>query len=192
MSESQENIEYAQTILSLTNHEVYTVSAQYLGEANGQIATWIIPASLAAGETRILVCISKFNYTYEFIRQSGRFAVAMLAEAQSDLVPLFGLYSGRDKDKLSGIDIETTPSGIPVPAGTCGWIDCTIREHMDTGDRMIYLAEGTASQLYAGCKPLRKQEAFAALPEDIRDSLIEKQLKDGKRDAGYIRYYNDR
>lgn len=175
------------TIFSLTNHELYVVSAIHEGKANGQIATWIMPTTLVPGVIRVVASISPMNYTHEFIRQSGRFAISMLAEDQVDLTPHFGLESGRRFDKFASLEVEYTPSGIPVPAGTCGWIECKVIDSIDTGDRIVYVADGTASALSPDRQPLRKQEAFAALPEEVRRQLAEKQARDGERDASSIR-----
>jgi len=119
--------------------------------------------------------------------QSGRFAVSMLEQSQIGLVPLFGLKTGREIDKIASIECATTPSGIPVPVNTCGWIECSIMDSINGGDRIIYLAEGTASEFYPGREPLRKREVFDALPADIREQLIAKQTNDGIRDIGLVR-----
>ena len=119
--------------------------------------------------------------------KSGRFVVNMLAEDQFELVPHFGLYSGREKNKFEGLDTTMTGHGVPVLTNTCGWAECDIIGEINGGDRMIYLADVVNHFVDPSRRPLRKREAFARLSPDIRALLEEKQRLDGIRDAGLIK-----
>jgi flavin reductase (DIM6/NTAB) family NADH-FMN oxidoreductase RutF len=174
------------SIFSLTDHELYVITAQDGERSNGQIATWIVPATLVADHPRIVAVISPLNYTHDLIASSRRFAVNMLAEEQFDLVPRFGLFSGRDRNKFDGIDIVSTKGGLPVLMNTCGWVECQIIGEMNGGDRMIYLADVVDHFVDPARRPLRKHEAFASISPEIRRLLEEKQRLDGIRDAALI------
>ncbi|MAT40353.1 MAG: hypothetical protein CL946_12195 [Ectothiorhodospiraceae bacterium] len=179
----------AGTIFSMTNHEVYVVTSSHNGKDGGQIATWIMPASLVPDRLRLIALISPQNFTYSLIEKSRKFALNMLAVGQEDLVPQFGLKTGKTLDKFEELEFERAPSGCPILNGTCGWIDCRILDTYMLGDRMLYIAEGTAHDIDTEKSPLRKREAFEAQPEDILHQLIEKHRKDGERDKLYIRDY---
>lgn len=170
------------SIFSLTNHEVYLITSKHGDRENGQIATWVIPATLAAGTPRIVAIISKRNFTYELIHQSKMFVVHMLASDQHDLLPLFGLSSGREKNKFEDMQIERTQHGSPIIVGTCGWAECMIVDEMDSGDRIIYLADVIDQKVFSGKQPLHKVEAFMKQPEEIRTQLLEKAKRDGEKD----------
>ncbi len=174
------------SIFSLTDHELYVITARDGERVNGQIATWIIPATLVPGHPRIVAVISPRNYTHELIATARRFVVNMLAEDQSDLVPPFGLYSGKDHNKFEGMKTLTTGSGIPILTNTCGWAECCIIGEMNGGDRMIYLADIVDHFVDPTRRPLRKCEAFAKVSPEIRGLLEEKQRLDGIRDADLI------
>jgi flavin reductase (DIM6/NTAB) family NADH-FMN oxidoreductase RutF len=174
------------TIFSLTNHELYVVTARDGERGNGQIATWIVPATLVPEHPRIVAVLSPHNYTHELVAKSRRFVLNMLAEEQYELVPRFGLHSGRDRDKFEGMNVRYTASGIPLLPDTCGWAECVIIGELDGGDRMIYLADVTDHRTDPSHRPLRKNEAFARLSPEIRVLLEEKQRLDGIRDAAFI------
>ncbi len=178
---------YPGSIFSLTDHDLYVLTARHEGRDNGQIATWILPATLVADHPRIVAVLSPQNFTHSLITPTGRFAISMLCEEQYDLVPRFGLHSGRDGDKFDGVDIVRTASGLPVLTGGCGWADCAIVSSIDAGDRMLYLADIIEQQVYPGRRPLRKQAAFALQPADIRAQLEEKHRRDGERDRALLR-----
>jgi flavin reductase (DIM6/NTAB) family NADH-FMN oxidoreductase RutF len=171
-----------QSIFSLSNHEIFVVTARHGDKENGQIATWIMPATLVPDKPRILAVFSPRNLTHSLIEQSGRFAMSMLSSDQHELVPLFGLFSGRDVDKFDGLPLERTSGGLPVIPGSCGWAECVILASLDTGDRIVHLAEVVERQMESGRVPLRKSDAFARMPDDIRILLEEKQKHDGELD----------
>ncbi len=174
-------------IFSLVNHEVYVLTARHEGRENGQIATWVMPATLARGFARVSAVVSRRNYTHGLLAASGRFALSMLATDQLALLPHFGLLSGHEQDKMAGVPIQRTPGGLPVIEGCCGWVECEVMDRLEGGDRVIYLADVTASEVNQGCEPLCKADAFARLPEQERRQLQQKRVDEGERDRGLIR-----
>jgi flavin reductase (DIM6/NTAB) family NADH-FMN oxidoreductase RutF len=182
---------YPGSIFSLTDHEIFVVTAHHDGRDAGQIATWIMPATLVPDALRVVAVISPQNFTHTLIEADGRFALNMLAEDQYPLLPLFGLQSGRDVDKFAGIDVDRSPSGLPLLRDTCGWAECRILESIDAGDRRIYYAEVTAGHTGPANVPLRKQMAFAMQPVDIRLALEQKHRTDGLRDRELLRRYGE-
>ena len=180
---------YPGSIFSLTNHELFVVTSMHEERDNGQIATWIVPATLVPTRQRIVAVLSRKNYTHELVSASGRFAINLLAVGQEALVPLFGLQSGRDIDKFAGLQPYRTSRGLPVLPGTCGWAECVVRESIDAGDRLIYLADIEEQLLHYGRDPLRKYDAFDLLPPEIREQLEEKHRRDAIRDAALQKRY---
>jgi flavin reductase (DIM6/NTAB) family NADH-FMN oxidoreductase RutF len=61
---------YPGSIFSLTDHEIYVVTARHEGRDSGQIATWIVPATLVPDRPRIAVIISPQNFTHGLIAAS--------------------------------------------------------------------------------------------------------------------------
>lgn len=175
-------------ILSLTNHELYVVTARHEGSDYGQIATWVMPATLVPDRPRVVVALSVCNATQGAVEASGRFTLQMLSEEQVDLVPLFGGQSSRDVDKFAGLAVERSPSGLPLLPGTCGWMECRILAPMDAGDRIVTLASVEAGAVVEGRTPLRKQSAFARLDPETRAALERKQREDGVRDRTLMKH----
>ena len=180
---------YPGSIFSLTDHELFVVTARADSRENGQIATWIMPASLVADAPRLVAVISPSNLTHDLIRESGRFAISMLAEGQEEFVPLFGLVSGRDIDKLDGLLLDRTSSGLPVLPGSCGWAEAVIIASIDAGDRMVYLGDIVQQHVYPARSPLRKYAAFERQSDDIRALLEEKHKRDGMRDRELMKRF---
>lgn len=186
-----ESLVYPGSVFSLTNHEVFVITAKDGEQESGFVATWLMPATLVPDLPRVVAVFSPMNYTFELIRKSGRFVANMLAEDQYEWLPLFGLNSGRDRNKFEGIALERSPSGLPVLPGTCGWSECLTVNSMDSGDRVILLADVVESFVELGKKPLRKYDAFAKQPPGIALKLIAKHRHDGKRDRNFIKRFRE-
>jgi flavin reductase (DIM6/NTAB) family NADH-FMN oxidoreductase RutF len=176
------------SIFHLTNHEIYVITSAYGGYISGQVATWVMLTTLIPECPRITLSISPFNYTYDLIRQSQRLVVHLLAEGQHDWIPRFGLQSSRELNKFDDISgLRSTSQGIPILPHTCGWADCYVGQQIDTGDRVICIADVVEQHINPGRIPLRKQEAFAALGPDALQQLAQKRQQDANRDREYIK-----
>lgn len=171
----------------LTNHEVWAITATHDGRRGAQIATWVVPGSLATGVTRAVLVLSPGNFTCGLVTASGRLVLQLLAADQLDLLVGLGLHSGRDRDKLAGMDLGVSPSGLPILPGTCGWAEMVVVDRMDGGDRIVLLADAVAQGPGPGRVPMHRADAFARLPPDARDALVDKKVRDGVRDRALIR-----
>lgn len=180
---------YPGSIFSLTDHEIFVLTARSDGRDSGQIATWIVPATLVPDRPRVAVVISQQNFTHSLLAVSGRFVLNLLSDEQHELLPRFGLLSTREHDKFEGIDIARSPEGIAILPGTCGWAECRVVSSLDLGDRIIYAADITAQEVYPERRPLHKREAFALQPPHILAQLEEKHRIDGVRDKAFIRNF---
>lgn len=181
---------YPGSMFSLTDHEIHVVTARHEGRDSGQVATWIMPATLVPDRPRVAIVLSPQNFTHGLIAASGRFVLNLLAEEQHALVPLFGLHSTRDIDKFSDMQVERTSSGIAVLPGSCGWAECEVVSSMDLGDRIVYAADVVEQRVFPGKSPLRKRAAFALQPEDVRRRLEEKHRVDGARDRDFMKRFD--
>ncbi|MCG9891751.1 MAG: flavin reductase family protein [Thermosynechococcaceae cyanobacterium MS004] len=170
------------SIFSLTNPEIYVVTAAYEGQRGGQVATWVTLAAIIPEQLRVIVIISPRNFTYRLMQQSGAFVLNLLAEGQQDWLPLFGLQSMHEVNKFSDIPAQTTESGIPILPETCGWALCETLQTFDLGDRVVFLADVVAQEVTGARQPLRRIEATAALSPEINAQLVAKRLLDIEAD----------
>ncbi len=175
------------SIFTLVNAEIYVITAAHQGLRGGQVATWVMLASLVPEQMRVVAVISPCNFTYTLMQASQQFVLHLLAQGQQDWLPLFGMHSGHQTDKFAQIDdLQFTQGGIPILPGTCGWIKCNISHQINTGDRIILIADGVESHLNSDRKPLRRIEALEALPEAITQALLQQRQADIERDRNLI------
>ncbi len=172
----------------LTNHEVFAVTSRYGDRDGGQIATWVMPATLVPERLRAVMVLSPRNFTTGLVLHRGRLVLHLLARGQETLVPRLGLLSGHDRpDKLEGIAMERTKTGLPRIVGTCGSAEMEVLDRLDTGDRVILLCEAVEVHPEPERPPMRHKDALALLPPEVVQALAHKRTQDAERDRALIR-----
>lgn len=74
--------------------------------------------------------------TYPRVRETGKFAVNVLAHDQHTVSNQF---ARKGTDKWAGIDWTPTAAGNPVIADTLMWLDCDIWAEHEAGDHYIVI-----------------------------------------------------
>ncbi|WOF22469.1 flavin reductase family protein [Microbacterium betulae] len=84
--------------------------------------------------------VMKSSTTYPRIRETGRFAVNVLA---SDQISVSSQFARKGTDKWAGVDWSPATSGDPVIAGVLLWIDTELWAEYDAGDHWIVVGRVT-------------------------------------------------
>lgn len=87
----------------------------------------------------------KRSRSWAGIEKTGRFCVNILGAHQSELCRRF---STRFDERFAGLDHGSSPAGMPLLAGTLGWIDCRIERVVEVGDH--WLVVGAVEDLGPG------------------------------------------
>jgi 3-hydroxy-9,10-secoandrosta-1,3,5(10)-triene-9,17-dione monooxygenase reductase component len=99
---------------------------------------------------QILVCLKAGSVTGSSIRESGRFAVNLLAGDQKDLAMRF---AGPAPDRFDGVDFELHENGIPLLGGALAWLICDLDCVHVSGDHDIFIGNVRACD-HAPAEPL--------------------------------------
>lgn len=145
---------------------IAAVTSRWQEQVNAQIAVAIGAASIVPGMPRVVVQIYKGNYSHLLIQESKAFALNFLRKNQLGLIKDFGLVSGKDQDKLSGIDFKLGISGSPILRDCWGYLDCRVVNAMDGGDMTCFLAEVLEGDTLSDSEPLWWREARRRLPPE--------------------------
>ncbi len=155
---------------------------------NAQICVSVFGASIVPERPRLLVSLSKTNYTEGLVRQSGRLAVTVLGEAQVGLLEPLGLRSGRDGDKLTGLEVELTASGAPLFPGGVGALDCEALESFDLGDTTAFLVAVRERRALGGEGPLPWAVARTVAGEAFLRHWAEKSAREQEAARAVMRW----
>lgn len=166
------NLDQIEVVLRLIDREVWIVTAAAEGQRGGLTATWVSVASIDRETPVVLAGIAPNHFTAQLIEQSHAFVAHLLRPDQSALAFRFASGSGRDRDKLAGLKLATTPSGAPALEDCLAWLECRVFARYDAGDRLFYWADVTAASQVSPGMPLREQVLFGNLSPAEKQALI--------------------
>ena len=117
---------------------LYVVTSVRGEELNGQIANTVF--QITSEPPTVAVSINKSNLTWEFIRASGVFAVSVLRQdTPLDFIGRFGFKSGRDTDKLEGVDYKIGQTKAPIVIDNAvSYLEAEVINEMDMGTHTVF------------------------------------------------------
>ncbi len=118
---------------------LYIVGSRKGDKLNGQIANTVF--QITSEPPTIAVSINKGNLTHEFIKESKAFSVSILCqETPLDFIGRFGFKSGRDIDKLAGINYKIGTTKAPVVIDNAvAYLEAEVIQEVDVGSHTIFI-----------------------------------------------------
>lgn len=112
-------------------------------------------SSLSVDPVLVLVSLADTNHLPRMIRQSGRFAISILAEGQEDVSKYFAT-SGRDPAPAfdPSIPTEQWVTGCPLIPGAIAQLDCELHEALPGGDHTIIVGRVVGARFDPDRAPL--------------------------------------
>ncbi len=159
---------------------------------NAQISVSTLGASIVPDRPRLLSVLYKANFTHELVVEKGSFSVCLLAQDQSDLIPRLGFVSGRDEDKMAGLDVGLTPKGNPIVRGCLAWLECEVIDSFDFGDATCFLAAVTAMERLRAGEPMSWAGIRSILSQEWLAQWDRKIVKDIERSRRLMLWLPDR
>lgn len=107
---------------------------------------------------RMLVCVSKANYTHRVVAEASHAAIHLLEPHQLSLARLFGEQTGDDVDKFTRCGWRAGPHRVPVLTDSSMWLCGCIVERHDFGDHtgLVLVPESGT-----GLRPVRALRSHA-------------------------------
>ena len=134
------------------------------GEAGAGGMTANALCSLSLDPLLALVCFENRARTLPIVRDTGRFAVNLLAADQQELARVFA-SKVPEAEKLDGVDHRLVNT-IPVLDGVIAWATCELRELIPGGDHTIAIGSVTQLGLGDGDPLLWYAGRYHSLPKD--------------------------
>jgi flavin reductase (DIM6/NTAB) family NADH-FMN oxidoreductase RutF len=137
---------------------------------NAQICVSVFGASIVPDRPRLLVVLSKTNYTTGLVAEAGTLAITLLPESQLGLLEPLGLRSGRDGPKLAGLAYSLTADGDPFFHGGTGYLRGQVLESFDNGDSTSFLVAVREREMLSDEPPL----AWAAAQKLVSPEILQR------------------
>jgi flavin reductase (DIM6/NTAB) family NADH-FMN oxidoreductase RutF len=132
---------------------VYAVGAAAGGRRDLFTAAWVIQCSFEP--LLLTVSINPQNASYELLHAGGGFTVNVLKVGQLELARRLGTRSGRDEDKLAGLEWKPGRSGAPILQQALAYFDCELMGRHQAGDHELVLGRVIGGEILdRGARPL--------------------------------------
>jgi flavin reductase (DIM6/NTAB) family NADH-FMN oxidoreductase RutF/rubredoxin len=140
------------------SYGLYIVSSGNKNSGNGYISNTVF--QVTADPPTFAISCNKLNYTSDIIQKSGCFAISVLQkETSPDIFGRFGYKTGKDFNKLEGMQIRYGETGVPIILNDAiALLECKLINSFDVGTHMLYIGELlNAEQLNESGEPLTYQ-----------------------------------
>lgn len=127
---------------------VTIVTTRSGNELHGMTANAV--ASLSLDPPLILVSVDCKSHMHGCLKESGFFAVNILAEDQEERSRRFAAHGPKD---FLDLDVRTLETGAPVFADALAYVDCRIVNILPGGDHDLFIGEIVAGDTNDG-RPL--------------------------------------
>jgi len=136
------------------SYGLYVIGSRKGDRLNGQIANTV--SQVCSEPPIIAVAINKNNLTHEFITESKVFTASILAQdTPLSFIGHFGFKSGRDIDKLEGINYQIGESQAPVVTdNTLAYLEAKVIQHVDVGTHTIFIGELVGAEIIKEGEPM--------------------------------------
>lgn len=124
---------------------LYVVGSTKGGKLNVQIANTVF--QVCSEPPIIAVAINRQNLTHEYIAEGKVFTVSVLCQdAPLSFIGHFGFKSGREADKLKGINYRLGQTEAPIVLDhTLAYLEAKVIDHMDVGTHSIFVGQVIAA-----------------------------------------------
>jgi len=126
---------------------LYVVTSRKGDRLNGQIANTVF--QITSEPPTIAVSINKSNLTHEFIQASKVFAVSMLCQdTPLSFIGGFGFKSGRDVDKLEGVNYKIGETQAPIVLDNAvACLEARVKQEIDVGTHTIFIGDVVGAEV---------------------------------------------
>ncbi|UCD83606.1 MAG: flavin reductase [Deltaproteobacteria bacterium] len=136
------------------SYGLYVVCSEKEGKPNCQIANTVI--QITSEPPVVAVSINKKNLTHEFIQESKVFTVSILSQdTPLSFIGNFGFKSGREVDKLKGVNYRTGETKAPIVLDqTLAYLEARVIDRIDVGTHTIFIGELVGADVVKEGEPM--------------------------------------
>ena len=129
-----------------------TLGVYVIGVADGErrdafTAAWVMQVSF--DPLLLALSINPGNASYPLLHAGRGFTVNVLKKGQLELAKRLGTRSGRDLDKLAGLEWRAGRNGAPILEDALAYFDCELGATMSTGDHELVVGRVIDGRLLA-------------------------------------------
>ena len=134
------------------SYGLYIVCSGNKNRGNGFISNTFF--QVTAEPPRFASCCNKENFTASLIQETGAFSVSVIhTETDPEIIGRFGYKSGKDTDKLAGLNVKYGETGVPIVLNDCiAFLECKVIQTIDVGTHYMFIGELLQSEIIDNTK----------------------------------------
>ncbi|MBS4215172.1 flavin reductase family protein [Neobacillus rhizophilus] len=94
--------------------------------------------SVSLDPTLVLFCVDKASSSLSSFRDSGKFAIHVLA---SDQVKVCNVFASKNTNKFDLANYKISDRGLPIVESALGVMECKLINEIEAGDHFIFVGE---------------------------------------------------
>ena len=169
------------------SYGLYLVCSGDKNHGNGFVSITVF--QVTAEPAQFAISCNKNNFTSEFIKRSGAYSVSVLdINASPEIIGTFGYRTGKDFDKMIGMNVRYGDTGVPIVMNECiAFFECKVVKTVDAGTHMLFIGELVNAEIiednkesltYLYYRQVRKGVAPKNAPTYIDKSKLGTKAKD--------------
>lgn len=133
---------------------LYIICSRKGDKFNGQVVNTVVQTS--SEPPTVSVCVNKGNLTHDYIRDSGVFTVSVLGkDTPLSFIGQFGFKSGRDVNKLEGVNYRLGETGAPIVLDhALAYLEARVIAQMDVGTHTDFLGQLVSADILREGEPM--------------------------------------
>ena len=175
------------------SYGLYIVSSGDKYKGNGYVSNTVF--QVTADPPQFATCCNKDNYTAQIIEKTDAFAISVLhTETKQETYGTFGYKSGRDIDKLEGINLTYGETGVPIVIeDSIAFLECNVIKIIDLGTHIMFIGKLVQSKIIDDSKePLTyafyRQEKNGFAPKNAPTYIDKTKLENNTMDKTTAKY----
>lgn len=127
---------------------MYVVDSKIGNKINAQLSNTVFQTT--AEPPQVAFCISKTNYTHQFIEESKKVATSVVSTEWTMIdIGNFGFRSGRNYDKFKKYQYKLGKNGTPIILHkTLGYVEADVTKAINLGSHTLFTARVTEGELF--------------------------------------------
>jgi flavin reductase (DIM6/NTAB) family NADH-FMN oxidoreductase RutF len=131
---------------------VFILTARDGTDETGMLASWVMQAGFKP--PMLTAAVQSGRYLSDWLTAGRPFVLNQIAAGQKALLRHFARGFAPGEPAFVGLEFERTAGGVPVLAGTVGYLECLPKGHIDSGDHRVFLAQIVDGRLSEDIEPM--------------------------------------
>ena len=166
------------------SYGLYIVSSGTKAYGNGFVSNTVF--QVTSDPPRFAACCNKENHSAGLIKSTGHFSVSILqSDAAATTIGTFGFKSGKDLNKMEGMDLKYGETGVPIVLNDAiAYLEFKVVDTYDVGTHLMFIGEllhadvldpDSEALTYLHYRQVKKGVAPKNAPTYIDKSKLEKK-----------------